>query len=131
MRVMWNIRWRMAGFLIFLGAYIAPRSSARSLLVSALNQAGGELLREIGRGHIAGNESLRHATHRHRKGGLYRLIARGRIEATLEPCAIYASLKNDLVWVRPEAEFEDGHFDRLVPEDQLPGLLPLPEKEKS
>jgi hypothetical protein len=67
-------------------------------------------------------------THRHRKGGLYRLIARGRIEATLEPCAIYASVKDDLVWVRPEAEFEDGRFTRLVPEAELPALAPLPDR---
>jgi len=69
-------------------------------------------------------------THRHRKGGLYRLIARGRIEATLEPCAIYASIKDDLVWVRPETEFEDGRFARLVPEAELPSLAPLPERGK-
>lgn len=67
-------------------------------------------------------------THRHRKGGLYRLIARGRIEATLEPCAIYASVRDDLVWVRPEAEFGDGRFSRLVPEAALPVLAPLPER---
>lgn len=67
-------------------------------------------------------------THHHRKGGLYRLIARGRIEATLEPCAIYASVRDDLVWVRPQAEFEDGRFTRLVPEAALPVLAPLPER---
>lgn len=70
-------------------------------------------------------------THRHRKGGLYRLIARGRIEATLEPCAIYVSVKDDLVWVRPEAEFEDGRFTRLVPEAELPALAPLPDRGAS
>jgi hypothetical protein len=69
-------------------------------------------------------------THRHRKGGLYRLIARGRIEATLEPCAIYVSVTDDLVWVRPETEFEDGRFTRLVPEAELPVLVPLPERGK-
>lgn len=67
-------------------------------------------------------------THRHRKGGLYRLIARGRIEATLEPCAIYVSVTDDLVWVRPEAEFGDGRFTRLVPEAELPALAPLPDR---
>ena len=67
-------------------------------------------------------------THRHRKGGLYRLIARGRIEATLEPCAIYEGVGTGLVWVRPEAEFEDGRFTRLVPEAELPVLAPLPDK---
>jgi hypothetical protein len=67
-------------------------------------------------------------THRHRKGGDYRLIARGRIEATLEPCAIYVSVTDDLVWVRPETEFEDGRFTRLVPDAELPVLVPLPER---
>jgi len=67
-------------------------------------------------------------THRHRKGGLYRLIARGRIEATLEPCAVYVSVTDDLVWVRPETEFEDGRFARLVPEDDLPRLASLPDR---
>lgn len=67
-------------------------------------------------------------THRHRKGGLYRLIARARIEATLEPCAVYVSVTDDLVWVRPEAEFGDGRFTRLVPEAELPVLAPFPER---
>lgn len=68
-------------------------------------------------------------THRHRKGGLYRLIARARIEATLEPCAVYVSVTDDLAWVRPEAEFEDGRFTPLVPETDLPVLAPLPDRE--
>lgn len=69
------------------------------------------------------------ATHRHKKGGLYRLIARGRIEATLEPCAIYEGVGTGLVWVRPEAEFEDGRFTSLVPEERLPELAPLPQRD--
>jgi hypothetical protein len=69
-------------------------------------------------------------THRHKKGGLYRLIARGRIEATLEPCAIYEGAGTGLVWVRPEAEFEDGRFTPLVPEAGLPVLAPLPDREE-
>jgi hypothetical protein len=70
------------------------------------------------------------ATHRHRKGGLYRLVARGRIEAGLEPCAIYESLKDRTVWVRSEAEFSDGRFAPLVDEAALPRLAPLaPRKE--
>lgn len=82
---------------------------------------------------LAENREIRvpgtsHPTHHHRKGGLYRLIARGRIEATLEPCAIYESVTDDLVWVRPDAEFEDGRFTALVPESDLPRLAPLPER---
>lgn len=67
-------------------------------------------------------------THRHKKGRLYRLIARGRVEATLEPCAIYEGVGTGLVWVRPEAEFEDGRFTPLVPEAELPVLASLPKR---
>lgn len=66
------------------------------------------------------------ATHRHRKGGLYRMIARGRIESTLEPCVIYEGLEGGLVWVRSEDEFSDGRFAALVDESALPRLAPLP-----
>lgn len=69
-------------------------------------------------------------THRHKGGGFYKLIARGRIEATLEPCAIYEGVGTGLVWVRPEAEFGDGRFTPLVPEAELPTLAPLPDREE-
>lgn len=51
-------------------------------------------------------------THRHRKGGLYRVIARGEIEADLTPCVIYDD-RAGRVWVRPAAEFDDGRFVAL------------------
>jgi len=38
---------------------------------------------------------------RHRKGGTYRVIATGRIEADLTPCVIYVSEQDGYVWVRP------------------------------
>ena len=46
----------------------------------------------------------------HRKGGVYNVIATGRIEATLEPCVVYMAEKDNRVWVRPYDEFNDGRF---------------------
>jgi hypothetical protein len=51
-------------------------------------------------------------THRHRKGGLYRVVARGRIEADLSPVVIYEA-RDGTTWVRPEAEFDDGRFTAI------------------
>lgn len=44
------------------------------------------------------------ATHQHVKGGLYRLIMQGEIEADLTPCVIYDD-QLGRVWVRPREEF--------------------------
>jgi len=51
-------------------------------------------------------------THQHRKGGLYRVIARGKLEADLSPVVVYEA-KDGTTWVRPEAEFDDGRFTDL------------------
>ena len=51
-------------------------------------------------------------THRHRKGGEYRVVRRGRLEWNLEPVVIYES-KDGTTWIRPEAEFNDGRFTVL------------------
>lgn len=54
-------------------------------------------------------------THRHRKGGLYRVLMRGpqvRIEATAELAVIYDDAEGN-VWVRPASEFDDGRFTLL------------------
>ena len=48
-------------------------------------------------------------THRHRKGGLYRLLARGVFEPDRSPVAIYDDA-DGTIWVRPLVEFEDGRF---------------------
>lgn len=45
-------------------------------------------------------------------GGSYTLIARGMLESNREPVVIYRG-KDDRVWVRPEAEFMDGRFERI------------------
>ena len=52
-------------------------------------------------------------THRHVKtGGLYRELHRGFLEKDLTPVVIYQS-SDGRVWVRPEAEFDDGRFEKF------------------
>lgn len=57
-------------------------------------------------------------TWRHYKGGLYHIVAIGKIEATFESAVIYHKHGEPfgIWWIRPEAEFmgtveitEDGH----------------------
>lgn len=52
------------------------------------------------------------ATHRHRKGGLYRLLKQGVYEPDRSPVAIYDDA-DGTVWVRPLSEFQDGRFTPL------------------
>lgn len=49
------------------------------------------------------------ATHKHRKGGLYRVLAVGVLEADRSNAVIYDDATGQ-IWVRPEAEFYDGRF---------------------
>ena len=51
--------------------------------------------------------------YRHRKGMLCRIIARGLLEASMEPCVVYQELADGTYWVRPTAEFDDGRFAAL------------------
>jgi len=51
-------------------------------------------------------------THRHHKGGQYRLLTRGVLEADHSPVAIYDDA-DGTIWVRSLAEFEDGRFTPL------------------
>jgi hypothetical protein len=51
-------------------------------------------------------------THRHRKGGLYRLLDYGTNEADRTPVVIYDDSDGTL-WVRSVAEFNDGRFVAL------------------
>lgn len=60
-----------------------------------------------------GSAVLASPFYRHRKGGTYRVIAQGRIEADLTPATIYESLSDGSIWVRPTAEFQDGRFTAL------------------
>jgi hypothetical protein len=49
------------------------------------------------------------ATHLHKKGGFYRVIAEGLLEADRSDVVIYDDAQGQ-VWVRPAAEFWDGRF---------------------
>ncbi|MEM9709273.1 MAG: DUF1653 domain-containing protein [Pseudomonadota bacterium] len=49
-------------------------------------------------------------THRHRKGGLYRLVGQGVYEPDRSPVAIYDD-RDGTIWIRPLDEFNDGRFD--------------------
>lgn len=53
-------------------------------------------------------------THRHRKGGLYRLLGLVRVEADLSLATVYepAALE-EIPWSRPTSEFNDGRFTAL------------------
>ena len=51
-------------------------------------------------------------THRHKKGGHYRLLGYGTNEADRTSVAIYDDITG-AVWVRSAAEFNDGRFDLL------------------
>lgn len=55
------------------------------------------------------------ATHRHKKGGLYRLLSTGVLEADRSLVAIYDDAEGT-VWVRSLAEFEDGRFTPITPD---------------
>ena len=59
-----------------------------------------------------GTQAVWAATHRHRKGGLYRLLCYGTNEADRTAVAIYDDVSGT-VWVRPAAEFADGRFEPL------------------
>lgn len=50
-----------------------------------------------------------HPTHRHSKGGMYRVLARGLLEADLTPMVIYDDIEGK-IWIRPVVEFDDGRF---------------------
>lgn len=52
-------------------------------------------------------------THRHRKGGLYRLIGVGVWEPDGSPAVIYDDAEGHL-WVRPKSVFEDGRFTAVA-----------------
>ncbi len=57
-----------------------------------------------------------HPTHRHKKGGLYRLLCYGTDEATRGAVAIYDDAVGT-VWVRAAMEFDDGRFTSITNSD--------------
>lgn len=48
-------------------------------------------------------------THRHRKGGLYRVLGQGVLEADRSAVVLYDDAQGT-IWVRDAVEFEDGRF---------------------
>lgn len=56
------------------------------------------------------------ATHRHRKGGLYRRLGDAVWEPDRSPVVIYDDADGN-VWVRPKDSFEDGRFTALSAPD--------------
>ncbi len=53
------------------------------------------------------------ATHRHRKGGRYRVLHTGIYEPDRSDVVIYDDAEGT-IWVRPLAEFNDGRFTSLT-----------------
>ena len=51
-------------------------------------------------------------THRHRKGGLYRVVGKATLEADRSDAVIYDDA-DGVTWVRSAAEFYDGRFTPL------------------
>ncbi len=51
-------------------------------------------------------------THQHRKGGLYRVLSEGILEADRSPVVIYDDA-DGTVWVRASNEFWDGRFTAI------------------
>ena len=57
-------------------------------------------------------------THRHRKGGLYRLLGVAQHTETGEVLAVYRG-QDGRLWARPKAMFEDGRFTPLEPAEAV------------
>lgn len=60
--------------------------------------------------------------YRHCKGGNYELLLTGKMESDEKEVAIYKSLKNGMVWVRPMDEFNVRFtpMPKLYPEQEVP-----------
>ena len=54
-------------------------------------------------------------THRHRKGGLYRLIGCAMDADFLHERTVYRSVATGQLWACRRAEFEDGRFTLIEP----------------
>ena len=51
-------------------------------------------------------------SHRHKKGGLYRVLSHGTLEADRSRVIIYDDAAGE-IWVRSAIEFNDGRFEAL------------------
>lgn len=63
-------------------------------------------------GLIPGSQPWR-ATHRHHKGGEYRVLAHGVLEADRSEAVIYDDQEGQ-IWVRSKSEFYDGRFMKIL-----------------
>lgn len=109
-----------------------PRVSDAELEIIVTNRMSHQTVRSI----AAELLSLRHqssegATHRHKKrGSEYVLIGIGKMQAErwckpiggdagpsidMEEVAIYRSVDDGSLWVRPREEFDDGRFEPVSP----------------
>ncbi|WP_299868500.1 DUF1653 domain-containing protein [uncultured Roseobacter sp.] len=59
-----------------------------------------------------GGDAIWTPTHRHRKGGLYRVLSEGILEADRSAVVIYDDA-DGTVWVRASSEFWDGRFTAI------------------
>jgi hypothetical protein len=62
--------------------------------------------------HTASKMAVWEPTHQHRKGGEYRVISEGVLEADRIDVVIYDDA-DGTVWVRSKTEFFDGRFSEL------------------
>jgi hypothetical protein len=46
-------------------------------------------------------------------GAFYYVVCLARLEATLADMVVYRGVKDQLVWIRPLAEFADGRFKEV------------------
>ena len=53
------------------------------------------------------------ATHRHKKGGEYRVLGQGVLEADRSDVVIYDDA-DGTIWVRDAGEFHDGRFTKIA-----------------
>lgn len=51
-------------------------------------------------------------THRHKKGGVYRVVMEAILEADRSDVVVYDDAQGT-VWVRSKAEFYDGRFTKI------------------
>ncbi len=55
---------------------------------------------------VPGSNRIRHV----KSGGLYEVIAYGKLEVDGSQMTIYRSVETGQIWVRPTSEFKDGRF---------------------
>lgn len=53
-------------------------------------------------------------TYKHRKGGIYKVLAIATHSETLDELVIYQNTLNLLTWARPMEMFCDGRFEEVV-----------------